>query len=81
MTRVVRSVVEIIGDTIKPGMNDPARSMIAGQQVVAALQAAGYSIVRGASRSGTLVERGPGPKPVLTNAIAGENGRRGVFNR
>jgi len=69
------SVVET-RETVLP---DSAKE--AAQQVIGALTSAGFAIVP--RRRGAIPphvgNRGPGPRPLMTNAIAGAGPRRGVF--
>ena len=70
----------IIADAIRPGLSNPARADEAAHSVVGALMAAGYAITRGRPTGPALVERGPSPRPLMTNAVAGGGRRRGVFS-
>ena len=77
----MREPSDVIADAIKTNLHQPHRTKEAAQQVIGALTSAGFAIVprrRGATPL-HVGNRGPGPKTLMTNAIAGNGPRRGVF--
>jgi hypothetical protein len=53
----------------------------AADTMLAAISDAGFEIVPKRKREPGLVEKPNGPRPLMTNAIAGEGQRRGVFSK
>ena len=72
---------DVIMEAIRTNLHQPHRAKEAAQAVIGALAAAGFAIVprRRGSSPLNVGTRGPSPRPVMTNAIAGEGLRRGVF--
>jgi hypothetical protein len=76
----MKEPAQVIADAIRTNLHQPHRAKEAAQAVIGALASAGFAIIpRRPGRSRLVVERNPGPRPLMTNAIAGDQGRRGVF--
>lgn len=76
----MRSAKEVIAEAVKRKLRYGVAYV--ADDVVAALRTAGYEIVRRRENGdGASVDRGPKPRPTMTNVIAGDQPRRGVFEK
>ncbi len=69
----------VIADSVRPSLANASIAEDLAGAIVAALMKEGWDIIRNGRARLEGAERGPPRRPVLTNAIAGDGQRRGVF--